>query len=275
MTAGRSNLTVAGSGADGRSAGGAGQAVLELDRICRRFGGLEAIRDVSMSVPEGSRRAIIGPNGAGKTTLFNIITGELAATSGRLRLFGRDVTGLAAHARAALGLGRTFQITNLFGPLTVEDNMLLAVQALSLSKYAMLRPLRRDRAALDRARALLEPAGLWEKRDVEVRVLSYGEQRQLEVLLALAGRPRLLLLDEPAAGLSPGERREMAQFIKGLDPRLTLLLIEHDMDVAFEIVDAITVLHFGCVVAEGTKEAVRADPSVQEIYFGTEADAHA
>jgi branched-chain amino acid transport system ATP-binding protein len=248
-----------------------GQAVLELDRICRRFGGLEAIRDVSMSVPAGSRRAIIGPNGAGKTTLFNIITGELGATSGRLSLFGRDVTGRPAHARAAMGLGRTFQITNLFGPLSVEDNMLLAVQGLSPSKYAMLRPLRRDRAALDRARALLEPAGLWQKRDTEVRVLSYGEQRQLEVLLALAGHPRLLLLDEPAAGLSPGERREMAQFIKGLDPRLTLLLIEHDMDVAFEVVDAITVLHFGCVVAEGTKEAVRADPSVQEIYLGTEA----
>jgi len=247
------------------------QAVLSLDGICRRFGGLEAIRDVSMSVPAGSRRAIIGPNGAGKTTLFNIITGELAATSGRLSLFGRDVTGLPAHARAALGLGRTFQITNLFGPLTVEDNMLLAVQALSPPKFAMFRPLRRDRAALDRARALLEPAGLWQKRDTEVRVLSYGEQRQLEVLLALAGRPRLLLLDEPAAGLSPGERREMAQFIKGLDPRLTLLLIEHDMDVAFEIVDAITVLHFGCVVAEGTKEAVRANPSVQEIYLGREA----
>ncbi|HKX18501.1 MAG TPA: ABC transporter ATP-binding protein [bacterium] len=252
------------------------QPVLELDRICRRFGGLEAIRDVTMAVPAGSRRAIIGPNGAGKTTLFNIITGELAATTGRLRLFGRDVTGLPAHARTAMGLGRTFQITNLFGPLTVEDNMLLAVQALSPSKYAMLRPLRRDRTVVDRARELLELAGLWQKRDAEVHVLSYGEQRQLEVLLALAGRPRLLLLDEPAAGLSPGERREMARFIKSLDPGLTLLLIEHDMDVAFEIVDTITVLHFGGVVAEGTKEAVRADPSVQEIYLGTEAvqEAH-
>jgi branched-chain amino acid transport system ATP-binding protein len=247
--------------------------ILELDRICRRFGGLEAIRDVSMSVPAGARRAIIGPNGAGKTTLFNIITGELAATSGRLRLFGRDVTGLPAHARAAMGLGRTFQITNLFGPLTVEENVLLAVQALSPSKYRMLRPLRSDRAVLHRAQALLEPAGLWAKRDAEVRVLSYGEQRQLEVLLALAGRPRLLLLDEPAAGLSPGERREMARFIKSLDPRLTLLLIEHDMDVAFEIVDTITVLHFGCVVAEGPKEAVRANPAVQDIYLGSGTSA--
>ncbi|HLW46337.1 MAG TPA: ABC transporter ATP-binding protein [bacterium] len=247
------------------------ETILELDGICRRFGGLEAIRDVSMSVPEGARRAIIGPNGAGKTTLFNIITGELPATSGRLRLFGRDVTGLPPHARAAMGVGRTFQITNLFGPLTVEDNVLLAVQALSPAKYRMLWPLRGDRAVLARARALLEPAGLWAKRDAEVRVLSYGEQRQLEVLLALAGHPRLLLLDEPAAGLSPGERREMARFIKGLDPHLTLLLIEHDMDVAFEIVDTITVLHFGCVVADGPKEAVRADPSVQEIYLGRES----
>jgi branched-chain amino acid transport system ATP-binding protein len=251
----------------------AAEMILELDRICRRFGGLEAIRDLSMSVPAGARRAIIGPNGAGKTTLFNIITGELPATSGRLRLFGRDVTGLPAHARAAMGLGRTFQITNLFGPLTVEENVLLAVQALSPSKYRLLRPLRSDRALLGRAQALLEPAGLWAKRDAEVRVLSYGEQRQLEVLLALAGRPRLLLLDEPAAGLSPGERREMARFIKGLDPRITLLLIEHDMDVAFEIVDTITVLHFGCVVAEGAKEAVRGNAAVQDIYLGSDASA--
>ncbi len=248
------------------------QVVLELDQICRRFGGLEAIRDVCLSVPAGTRRAIIGPNGAGKTTLFNIITGELAPTSGRLQLFGRDVTRLPAHARAAMGLGRTFQITNLFGPLTVEENVLLAAQALSPSKYAMARPLSRDVAVRDRARALLEPAGLWAKRDVEVRVLSYGEQRQLEVLLALAGRPRLLLLDEPAAGLSPGERREMARFIKGLDSELTILLIEHDMDVAFEVVEAITVLHFGCVIAQGSKAEVRANPSVQEIYLG--ADAH-
>lgn len=247
--------------------------MLELDRVCRRFGGLEAIRDVSLSVEPGTRRAIIGPNGAGKTTLFNIITGELAPTSGRLRLFDQDVTRMPSHARAAMGLGRTFQITNLFGPLTVEENMLLAVQALSPSKYSMVRPLRADAALRDRARELLEPAGLWEKRATEVRALSYGEQRQLEVLLALAGRPRLLLLDEPAAGLSPGERREMARFIKSLDPRLTILLIEHDMDVAFEVVETITVLHFGCVVAEGAKEVVRANPSVQEIYLGA-ADAH-
>jgi branched-chain amino acid transport system ATP-binding protein len=246
------------------------QPVLELEGICRRFAGLDALKDVSLSISAGTRRAIIGPNGAGKTTLFNVITGEIGPTSGRLRLFGQDVTRLPAHARAAMGLGRTFQITNLFGSLTVEDNVLLAAQALSPSKYAMVRPLSRDVAVKDRARALLEPAGLWAKRDVEVRALSYGEQRHLEVLLALAGRPRLLLLDEPAAGLSPGERREMARFIKGLDSQLTILLIEHDMDVAFEIVETITVLHFGCVVAQGSKDEVRANPSVQEIYLGVQ-----
>jgi branched-chain amino acid transport system ATP-binding protein len=243
---------------------------LELDAVSRRFGGVEAVRGVTFSVPEGGRQAIIGPNGAGKTTLFNVITGELPPTSGRIRLFGREVAGLPAHRRAAMGLARTFQITNLFGPLTVEENVLLAVQALRVTKYVLTYPLRRYTGLHERARELLERAGLWEKRWTEVRSLSYGEQRQLEVLLALAGSPRLLLLDEPAAGLSPGERREMARFIKGLDPGLTILLIEHDMDVAFEVADSIAVLHFGRLVTHGAKEAVRADPTVQEIYLGTD-----
>ena len=244
---------------------------LELEGLCRRFGGLEAVGGVTLTVPPGARKAIIGPNGAGKTTLFNLITGELAPSAGRIRLFGQDVTSLPAHRRAALGLARTFQITNLFRSLTVEENVLLAVQALRPSRYVMTRPLRAYADVRQRARALLEPAGLWEKRAMPVRALSYGEQRQIEVLLALAGEPRLLLLDEPAAGLSPGERLEMARFIKGLDAGLTILLIEHDMDVAFEVVETIAVLHFGCLVAEGSKEAVRASPAVQEIYLGTEA----
>jgi branched-chain amino acid transport system ATP-binding protein len=249
-----------------------GQGALELEGVGRRFGGLEAVREVTLSVREGVRQAIIGPNGAGKTTLFNVITGELAPSSGRIRLFGRDVTGLPAHRRAAMGLARTFQITNLFGPLTLEENVLLAVQALEVTKYVVTWPLGRYTGLRERVRILLERAGLWEKRRTEVRALSYGEQRQLEVLLALAGSPRLLLLDEPAAGLSPGERREMARFIKGLDPGLTILLIEHDMDVAFEVAETMAVLHFGRLVAHGSKDAVRADPIVQEIYLGTGAD---
>ena len=170
-----------------------------------------------------------------------------------------------------MGLARTFQITNLFGPLTVEENVLLAVQALRRARFVMTRPLERYADLRARARELLEGAGLWEKRRTEVRVLSYGEQRQLEVLLALAGSPRMLLLDEPAAGLSPGERREMARFIKGLDPGLTILMIEHDMDVAFEVAETMAVLHFGRLVAQGTNAAVRADPTVQEIYLGAGA----
>ena len=248
-----------------------GQGALELDGIGRRFGGLEAVRDVTLSVREGARQAIIGPNGAGKTTLFNLITGELAPSSGRIHLFGRDVTGLPAHRRAAMGLARTFQITNLFGPLTVEENVLLAAQALEVTKYVVTWPLGWYTRLHERARELLERAGLWEKRRAEVRALSYGEQRQLEVLLALAGSPRMLLLDEPAAGLSPGERREMARFIKGLDPGLTILMIEHDMDVAFEVAETMAVLHFGRLVAQGTNAAVRADPTVQEIYLGAGA----
>jgi branched-chain amino acid transport system ATP-binding protein len=244
---------------------------LELEGLCRQFGGLDAVRDVSLSVAEGARQAIIGPNGAGKTTLFNLITGELSPSAGRIRLFGRDVSSRPPHARAAMGLARTFQITNLFGRLTVEENVLLAVQALRPARYVMSRPLARYPTMLDRVRVLLEGVGLWERRHAEVHALSYGEQRQLEVLLALAGGPRLLLLDEPAAGLSPGERREMARFIKGLDPRLTILLIEHDMDVAFEIVETIAVLHFGRLVAQGLKDAVREDPAVQEIYLGRDA----
>jgi branched-chain amino acid transport system ATP-binding protein len=248
-----------------------GATALELEGLCRRFGGLEAVGDVTLSVPRGARKAIIGPNGAGKTTLFNVITGELPPSAGRIRLFGRDVTGLPAHRRAAMGLARTFQITNLFRSLAIEENVLLAVQALTPTRYVMFRPLGRYAGMRDRVRFLLERAGLWEKRQMPVHVLSYGEQRQMEVLLALAGDPRLLLLDEPAAGLSPGERLEMARFIKGLDPELTILLIEHDMDVAFEVADTVAVLHFGRKVAEGSKEAVRADPAVQEIYLGTEA----
>ena len=244
---------------------------LELQGLCRQFSGLDAVRDVSLSVAEGARQAIIGPNGAGKTTLFNLITGELAPSAGRIRLFGRDVSSRPPHARAAMGLARTFQITNLFGRLTVEENVLLAVQALRPARYVMSRPLARYPTMLDRVRVLLEGVGLWERRHAEVHALSYGEQRQLEVLLALAGGPRLLLLDEPAAGLSPGERREMARFIKGLDPRLTILLIEHDMDVAFEIVETVAVLHFGRLVAQGLKDAVREDPAVQEIYLGRDA----
>jgi branched-chain amino acid transport system ATP-binding protein len=251
------------------SAGTESPAALTLSGVSRSFGGLRAVDGVSVEVRAGERRAIIGPNGAGKTTLFGLISGEIAPSAGRITLFGRDVTRLPPHRRAALGLGRTYQITNLFPRLTVLDNCLLAAQARSPAKLHLHRALRRYPALFERARAALAAVGLAGQEAETVRNLSHGEQRQLEIALALAGAPRLLLLDEPTAGLSPAESQLMTALLKTLDPAITILIIEHDMDVAFALTDRITVLHFGRVVADGVGAAVKADPMVQDIYLGT------
>ena len=243
--------------------------VLELRRLSKSFGGLHAVQNVNLKICPGDRKAIIGPNGAGKTTLFNVITGVVPATSGQALLFGEDITGWPSHRRTALGMARTFQITSLFPKLTVLDNVLLAVKGLRRSKFVMWRPLSSYRDVHEKARQLLENAGYWDRRDVEVRNLSHGERRQVEIILGLASDPKILLLDEPAAGLASGESREMAQFLKRLDPRLAILLIEHDMDVVFDVVNHISVLHFGEVVEEGTTESIRRSERVQEIYLGT------
>jgi branched-chain amino acid transport system ATP-binding protein len=249
-------------------AGGGGIPVLNLADVSKSFGGLSALSSVSLSIAQGERRAIIGPNGAGKTTLFSLISGEQLPTSGRIELFGRDITRLAPHRRAALGLARTYQITNLFPRLSVMENCLLAVQALLPLKLHLHRDLRRYPAVLERARSGLGAVGLADKAQATVRDLSHGEQRQLEIALALAGAPKLLLLDEPTAGLSPAESHMMTALLKKLDPSITLLIIEHDMDVAFELTDRITVLHYGKVVADGLRDEVTANPLVQEIYLG-------
>ena len=223
---------------------------------------------VELAVRPGERRALIGPNGAGKTTLFNLIAGELPVTIGRIELFGRDVTRMPTHRRAALGLTRTFQISNLFPTLTVGENCLLAVQALSPVKLAMHRPLSGYRSLHTRVEETLAAVGLTDRVGAVVRNLSHGEQRQLEIGLALAGRPRVLLLDEPTAGLSPAESAAMARLLGRLDPAMTVLIIEHDMDIALEVARHVTVLHYGRVIADGTRDAVRADPTVREIYLG-------
>jgi branched-chain amino acid transport system ATP-binding protein len=223
---------------------------------------------VELAVRPGERRALIGPNGAGKTTLFNLIAGALPVSSGRITLFGSDVTGMAPHRRAALGLARTFQISNLFPTLTVLDNALLATQALLPVKLAMHRRLRGYADLRARAEQTLAAVGLAERAASTVRNLSHGEQRQLEIGLALAGRPKLLLLDEPTAGLSPAESASMAALVDGLDPAITVLIIEHDMDIALQIARHVTVLHYGRVIASGTRDEVRASPLVQEIYLG-------
>jgi len=243
-------------------------AALQLDGVSKSFGGLQAVDGVSLAVQPGERRALIGPNGAGKTTLFNLIAGTLPVTTGSIVLFGEDVTRVASHRRAWLGLARTFQISNLFPTLSVLENCLLAVQALTPARLAMYRPLRGYPELHERARATLEAVGLADKAGVPARQLSHGEQRQLEIGLALAGAPRLLLLDEPTAGLSPAESRHMAQLLATLDPAMTVLIIEHDMDIALEIARAVTVLHYGRVIADGTREEIRAHPIVREIYLG-------
>jgi branched-chain amino acid transport system ATP-binding protein len=217
----------------------------------------------------GDRKAIIGPNGAGKTTLFNVVTGVLPATSGQVMLFGQDITGWASHRRTALGMARTFQVTSLFPKLTVLDNVLLAIEGLRKTKFVMWRPLSSYRDVYEKARGLLENAGYWDRRDVEVRNLSHGERRQVEIVLGLASDPKILLLDEPAAGLASGESQEMTGFLKRLDPELAILLIEHDMDVVFDFAEHISVLHFGEVVEEGATEQIRHSQKVREIYLGT------
>jgi branched-chain amino acid transport system ATP-binding protein len=247
---------------------GSDGVALRLEAVSRHFGGLRAVDSVELAVRPGERRALIGPNGAGKTTLFNLIAGALPVTSGRILLFDQDVTRMADHRRAALGLARTFQISSLFPTLSVLDNCLLAVQALTAAKLAMHRPVSGYGALRERALGTLEAVGLADRVGVVVRNLSHGEQRQLEIALALAGRPRLLLLDEPTAGLSPAESTLMAGLLGRLDPAITVLIIEHDMDIALQIAQHVTVLHYGRVIADGPRDAVRANPLVQEIYLG-------
>ena len=243
--------------------------VLQLQRLSKSFDGLDAVQAVDLSVYAGDRKAIIGPNGAGKTTLFNLITGVLPATSGNVRLFGEDITRWPSYRRTALGMARTFQVTSLFPKLSVLDNVLLAAGGVRATKFVMWRSLASYEELHDKARRLLEAVDYWNRRDVQVGNLSHGERRQVEIVLALASDPKILLLDEPAAGLASGESREMAAFLKRLDPDLAIVLIEHDMDVVFDVVEHISVLHFGRLVEEGPTAEIRGSTKVQEIYLGT------
>lgn len=243
---------------------------LVVEGLTKRFGGLLALSGVNLSVEPGERRAIIGPNGAGKTTFFNLITGTLPCSSGRIFLFGRDVTDMPTYHRVRLGLARTFQITTLFPNLSVLDNVLLAVQALDPAQFVLHRSRSAYSRLFTRAHALLEQWGLAEQASMLVRTLSYGQQRQVELLLALAGLPKLLLLDEPTAGLSPAETNTVSSMIKALSRDMAILVIEHDMDVAFELADRITVLHQGRVLAEGISEDIRKNSEVARIYLGVQ-----
>jgi len=245
---------------------------LVLESVSREFGGLKAVDRVSLTIHGGERHAVIGPNGAGKTTLFNLISGEIKATEGTITLFGRDITGLAPHQRAARGIARTFQVIRLFPNLTVLENVLLACEALDRRKFTMHRALSSSAPLMQKAATLLSDFGLSQLRQELARNLSYGDQRKLEVALSMAGRPRLLLLDEPMAGLSSGESRAMQTLLQKLDRSTAVLLIEHDMDVAFGFAEKVTVLYQGRVLTQGHKDEIRTSPAVQEIYLGVSAE---
>jgi len=243
---------------------------LTVEDVSKNFGGVAALSNVSLAVEPGERRVLLGPNGAGKTTLFHTISGNVVPSGGRITLFGADITGLRPDRRARLGIARTFQITNLFPRLTVLDSVLLALDGAGGGGIRLIYSPARDRHMDTQANELLDRWGLAEAAPRIVRTLSYGEQRQLEIALALAGKPRLLLLDEPTAGLSPAETRRVVAMVHELPRDMTILMIEHDMDVAFELADRIAVMHQGHLIAEGDQAAIRANRQVTDIYLGAE-----
>ncbi len=242
---------------------------LRLRGVGRRFGGLEAVRDVDLDVTPGQRRAILGPNGAGKTTLFNVIAGDMPATRGTVEFFGRDVTHLPARRRAGLGLARTYQQSRLFKGLSVEDNVYLAILGVEGGHHRPVRLPARDGTMRERAREAARQVALDHKLSELVGSLSHGEHRQVALAMALAVTPKVLMLDEPASGLSRGERQLLSELLLTLDRSITLLVIEHDMDVALRVADTVTVLHDGRVVVEGTTDEIRRNELVREIYLGT------
>jgi branched-chain amino acid transport system ATP-binding protein len=220
-----------------------------------------------MTVEPGERRAVLGSNGAGKTTLFNCVTGDFLPTSGTVRLFGEDVTNFPPHERIRRGLRRTYQISLLFNGLSVIDNVYLAVRGVSRGRFSLIRP-RRSEALMQSALELLEAVHLSDLRDTKVANLAYGQQRQLEIALALAGAPRLILFDEPAAGLSPTERGELITILTSLPRHIGYIIIEHDMDVALRVSERVSMMHNGRIFKEGRPDEIESDPEVQELYLG-------
>jgi branched-chain amino acid transport system ATP-binding protein len=244
------------------------ELALEVGDLAKVFGGLAAVDGVSLAVATGERRVLIGPNGAGKTTLFHCVTGTLRPTRGVVRLFGRDVTREPEHRRTALGMGRTFQVTNVFPDLTLGENLALAIVGTDRRKWVLHRPIEAFEEVRRQALGGLERVGLAGRADQPAKLVSYGERRQLELALALNTNPRVLFLDEPCAGLSPAERQRISRMVAALPRDITLLMIEHDMDVALGLADRVTVLHQGRVILEGTPDEVRANPEVRDVYFG-------
>ena len=242
--------------------------VLRLESVSKQIGGLRILTDVSLRCEEGERWGIIGPNGSGKTTLLNVISGVLRPTSGKIYLFGEDVSSKPVHAFVHLGLARTFQLNTLFLSLTVLDNALFAIKGIKPYRHKMFRPLDTYEELRIEAKEVLLQWGLWEKRDLTVKSLSYGDQRCLELILGLVSNPRVVLLDEPTAGLSAQEIAIFKNVIAGIQSRHTVVIVEHNLDVIFELAESFIVLDHGEIIAQGGKETIKADPKVREVYLG-------
>jgi branched-chain amino acid transport system ATP-binding protein len=243
---------------------------LRIDNVSKNFGGLQVLSDIFIELEEGTRLAIIGPNGAGKTTLINVISGVLKPSAGRIFLFGKEVTGISPFLRSRLGLSRTFQILSLFPNLTVLESLLLSVMPLRSNQLSLFRPIGMFRNLFDTSQRLLEQVGLWEKREMIVSNLSHGEQKLVEMAMSLSQSPKLMLLDEPMAGLSPGETVLISSAIRSLPPEVAMIIVEHNVDAALDLAGRVVVLNQGMILAEGTPEEVRREPKVQEVYLGTE-----
>ena len=260
------------SGASPAAAGAAGQLLsgdaLSLSGVVRAFGALRAVDDVSLTVAAGQKYAILGSNGAGKTTLFNAITGDFPPTAGSIHFFGEDITTLPPHERIRKGLRRTYQSSLLFRDLTVRDNLFLAVRGVANGRFSFMRA-GASHASTIATTDLLERARLTHLADERVANLAHGQQRQLEIGMALAGAPRLILFDEPAAGLSPAERRELVALLTSLPAHMSFVLIEHDLDIALRVVDRVTVMHNGRVLRTGSPDEIENDAQVQAIYMGS------
>jgi branched-chain amino acid transport system ATP-binding protein len=241
---------------------------LAVNHLSKSFGGLRVTADVTLAVEPGERRLIIGPNGAGKTTLFNLITGEITPDSGSIRLFDRDITKVPSHRRPHLGMARTYQIITLFANDTILRNVTLALLGLSQLRWSLFKDLDREHGLVERARAALGRVGLDAIADRPLAQTSYGERRRVEIAMALAQDPRVLLLDEPFAGLSIDERRDVRALLNAIPREVTIVMIEHNMDVALDWAERITLLHFGEVIVEGTRAEVVANPRTREVYLG-------
>jgi len=246
------------------------EALLETERLVKRYGGLVATNAVSLAIETGELHAVIGPNGAGKTTLIAELAGEIAPDAGSIRFAGADITARSVAERAALGIARSFQITSIFREFSVLDNVALAVQARAGHSFRFWRPARSDPRLRDPARAILAEVGLEARAGLPAASLSHGEKRALEIAIVLATRPRLLLLDEPMAGMGPQDSAGMVRLLAGLKRRVTIVLVEHDMDAVFALADRVTVLVYGRVIATGAPAAIREDVEVRRAYLGEE-----